>query len=458
MLLGIKPSVTQTVTAGGTITFTLELEQGQDASTEFVGWIINGEPVPPQDPYNPEWYFLISGFNATIGAVYQQQVAGCEGLEVLLNESNSLKVWEVHCNVTAPEPYLEPWLHVANNWCAVNKIPEAGGAVCEKAYQHASIGDIPAEPCTRLHFDGSPPDYAMPWVAVDGDTWYEYDPHLNVDAHTSWQLEKKASYDKTIDWLDVTIDKETGPWVDCALFDLVPFDPECTDLYRLFVIHTEAHVELEDDEDIYPDNNWCDSADKQLYLMVTNPYQVGGVGHAGDGWTELGSDYDWQAKARHGGSGGWRAFVDDKWPPENILNKNPIPWLNGGQMWFQLVYDDSTGSANFTVYDSSDNSVLGTVTDPSVPGFDGLIGIQAKTSSEAAGSIVVDNVKMNGASLYGDDGFVAQGSDFVRDLKYLDISGVPPGSFTLAGNLTFTWGAKATDEGPSISIYMKNNF
>jgi hypothetical protein len=192
--------------------------------------------------------------------------------------------------------------------------------------------------------------------------------------------------------------------------------------------------------------------------MVTNPYQVGGVGHAGDGWTELGSDYDWQAKARHGGSGGWRAFVDDKWPPENILNKNPIPWLNGGQMWFQLVYDDSTGSANFTVYDSSDNSVLGTVTDPSVPGFDGLIGIQAKTSSEAAGSIVVDNVKMNGASLYGDDGFVAQGSDFVRDLKYLDISGVPPGSFTLAGNLTFTWGAKATDEGPSISIYMKNNF
>jgi hypothetical protein len=67
-LLDIKPSVNQTVTAGGTITFTLEFEQGQDASIEFVGWTINGEPVPPQDPYNPDWYFLISGFNATLGA------------------------------------------------------------------------------------------------------------------------------------------------------------------------------------------------------------------------------------------------------------------------------------------------------------------------------------------------------------------------------------------------------
>jgi hypothetical protein len=448
-LLGIVPSASQTVAVNGTITFILEFEQGQDASIDFVGWTINGELVPLQDPYDPDWYLILPGFNATIGAVYQQYVAGCEGLEVSLNESNWLKVWEVHYNVTAPEPYLEPWLHVANNWCAVEKTPDIEGATCEKVSQYTTFFDSPVEACIWIPFDGSPPYYAMPWVAVDGYDFSSYGPHLVVDAHTSWQLEKEVSYNKAIDWLNITIDKETGPWVDCTLFDLDLFSPECTDPLRLFVVSTEALVELVDDDDINPDNNGCDSAYKQLFLAVTNPYQVGGIGEAGDGWTEVGSDYDWQAKARHGGAGGWRACVDNTF----LYTGGTVPWLNGGQMWFELVYDDFSGSANFTVYDSSDDSVLGTVTDPDVSGFKGLIGMQAKTSSEAA----VDNVKVNGVGLYGDDGFIAQGTDFVRDLKYLDISGVPPGSFTLTGNLIFTWGAKASDEGPSLSIYIQNN-
>jgi len=452
ILVDITPSANQTVAADGTITFTLNFEQGQDASIEFVGWTINGELVPLQDSYDPDWYLILPGFNATIGAVYQQQVAGCEGLEVSLDESDWLVVWEVHYNATAPEPYLEPWLHVANNWCAVNKMADVEGTISEKASQYTTFFDSPVEACSWFAFNDEPPYYLSPWVAVDGYDFGSYDPHLILDAHTRWQLVKEVSYNKTVDWLNLTIYTDTGPWMDCILFDLVLFNSGCTDPVRLFVMSTEALVELVDDDDINTDNNWCDSAYKQLFLAVTNPYQVGGIGEVGEGWTEVGSDYDWQAKARHGGAGGWRACVDNTF----LYTGGTVPWLNGGQMWFELVYDDSSHNATYTIYDSSDNSVLATVTDPSVSGFKGLIGMQAKTSSEAAGSVIVDNVKVNGVGLYGDDGFSAQGTDFVRDLKYLDISGVLPGSFILTGDLTFTWGAKATDEGPSLSIYIQH--
>jgi len=194
-----------------------------------------------------------------------------------------------------------------------------------------------------------------------------------------------------------------------------------------------------------PRGNWA---------MYFTYHVQGGIGEAGDGWTDVASYYDWEARARHGGTG-WRAFIGESVGDNPLWG--PVPWLNGGPMWFELIYDDSSGSANFTIYDSSDDSVLGTVSDSSVPGFDGLIGIQGKTSFEAAGSVIVDNVKVNGVGLYGDDGFTAQGTDFVRDLKYLNISGVLPGSFTLTGNLTFTWGANPNDEGPCLSIYVQYN-
>jgi hypothetical protein len=194
------------------------------------------------------------------------------------------------------------------------------------------------------------------------------------------------------------------------------------------------------------------------WAMYFTYHVQGPTGVAGDGWTDVASDYDWEARARHGGAGGFRAFVDDVFPPVNPLNTGgTVPWLNGGGMWFELIYDDSSHDATFTIYDSSDDSVLGTVTDTGLPGFDGLIGIQGKTSPEAAGSVVVDNVKVNGTPLEGDDGFTAQGTDFVRDLKYLNISGVLPGSFTLTGNLTFAWGANPKDEGPCLSIYVQYN-
>jgi hypothetical protein len=211
-------------------------------------------------------------------------------------------------------------------------------------------------------------------------------------------------------------------------------------------------------EEVQTETAWADDIDftHPNWAMYFEYHVQGGIGEAGDGWTDVATDYEWEARARHGGAGGWRAFVDDVFPPVNPLWTGPtVPWLNGGQMWFELIYDDPTNSATFTIYRSSDDFVLGTVSDSTIPGFDGLIGIQGKTSPEAAGSVVVDNVKVNGIGLFGDDGFTAQGTDFVRDLKYLEISAVPPGSFTLTGDLTFTW-VVPKDEGPCLSIYVQN--
>ena len=188
------------------------------------------------------------------------------------------------------------------------------------------------------------------------------------------------------------------------------------------------------------------------YLVQEMP-----TGEAGNGWSDVATDHEWEARARHGGAGGWRAFVDDVFPPVNPLwTGGTVPWLNDEQMWFELIYDDSTGSATFTIYRSSDDFVLGTVSDTSLSGFNGLISIQGKTSAEAAGWVVVDNVEVNGIPVCGDDGFTAQGTDFVRDLKYLDISAVPSGDFTLTGDLTFKWGAHPSSEGPCLSIYVQD--
>jgi hypothetical protein len=195
--------------------------------------------------------------------------------------------------------------------------------------------------------------------------------------------------------------------------------------------------------------NWATYFEYHVQQMPT--------GEAGEEWSDVATAYEWEARARHGGAGGWRAFVDDVFPPVNPLwTSGTVPWLNGGQMWFELIYDDDTNSATFTIYRSSDDYVLGTVSDTGLSGFSGLIGIQGKTSAEAAGSVVVDNVEVNGTPVCGDDGFTAQGTDFYRDLKYLDISHVPSGDFTLTGDLIFTWGAHPSSEGPCLSIYVQN--
>ena len=275
-LLGIDPSPTETVADGGTITFTVNLEEEQDASINFVSWTINGELVPLQNQLTPDVYFLWPGVNATIGVVWEQSVAGCAGVEVSLNESNWLAVWEIYSDADLGKPVvnLEPLLHVANNWCAVEKVPDEEGATCEKTSQYCTVLDIPVETCWLIPFDGSPPWYLPPWVALNSSTaWYLEDPHMAVDVHETFNLEKEVTYTKTIDWLD--INWEGGEPAECTLFELYPWNEGNTFYpYRIFVVWTSSLVQLNDDVDVNPANDYYPGDAEMLYITVGNPYYV----------------------------------------------------------------------------------------------------------------------------------------------------------------------------------------
>jgi uncharacterized repeat protein (TIGR01451 family) len=203
-------------------------------------------------------------------------------------------------------------------------------------------------------------------------------------------------------------------------------------------------------KDILEAMNSAESNNYEMFLDPDfDPTVCPAVGTAGDSW--CGVTTAWWTRVRHGGAGGWRVKLDD----QELYTGGTTPWLNGTLMEFELVYDDTTSSATITVYRASDSSVLGTLTDTSVPGFNGLICIQGKTSFEAVGQVIVDNVEVDGIPLAGDDGFTAHTADATRDIKHLTIAGVS-GSFTLTGDLTFTW-TTPVDEGPALDINLENN-
>lgn len=273
-LLGIDPSATETVAAGGNITFTVNLEEEQDASIAFVSWTINGQLVPLQNQFVPDVYFLWPGLNATIGVVWEQSVAGCEGVDVSLNESNWLAVWEIYddADLGKPEVDLTPMLHIANNWCAVEKVPDEQGAKTEKTSQYCTVLDYPVEECWWIHYDGGPDWYLPPWVAKNGSTmWYLEDPHMTVDVHETFNLEKEVTYTKTIDWLD--INWEYGEPAECTLFELYPWD-ETNVFYpwRTFALWTSSWVQLLGSEDVNDANDYYPGDAEMLYITVANPY------------------------------------------------------------------------------------------------------------------------------------------------------------------------------------------
>jgi hypothetical protein len=154
----------------------------------------------------------------------------------------------------------------------------------------------------------------------------------------------------------------------------------------------------------------------------------------------------WLAKIRHGGAGGFRAKLNT----EQLFTGGTVPWPNGGTMHLSLVYSSSTGYATMTV-----NGALPAydpvVISAQVPDANGKLLITGKTSSEAVGIVSVNNVTLNGIPVSPCSGFIAQGSDGMRDVKYLIIDSVSQ-DFTLACDVTFGWGSSPCDEGPSLDI------
>jgi len=214
-LNSIKPSASQSLVAGGTITFNLDFEKDQDAAIEFLTWTRDGQPVHSSE--------VSANVCQIIDAHFQQWVDGCLGHNVTLNETSWLKITQI----AGP-----PWgamITVVDDWCAVNKTPEPP----DKLSQVASINNA------TVH------------------QGYSFNLSLNMttllDVETTWELVKCVNYTKAINWLGIS----KAPFVPgvhpCVLFELV-LPPGPMQQYT-FILQTSASVALADDVDANGNNN-----------------------------------------------------------------------------------------------------------------------------------------------------------------------------------------------------------
>lgn len=229
ILVGIAPQETQAVTSGGTTIFTLNFEEKQDASIEFITWAINGEPVAAGEDYEVFWGDIIN-------ANYRQHVAGCEGREVTVNETSEL--WIHYSDMEGAGLVFG---HVLNDGCAVAKEPQP-----EKLSQQTSVNGEPVEYCT---------DFPIPYCEV-----------VTLDVEATWQLEKCTNYTETINWLHI---QECMEPPCCTLFDLEFFGDWGSVLY--LELDSFATVKLVNDEDINPDNNTAYSPSITIYFYLPFP-------------------------------------------------------------------------------------------------------------------------------------------------------------------------------------------
>ncbi len=236
----ITPSPTQTVTNGGTTTFTLNFEEDQDASIEFVTWTIDGVPIEEWEGmwgYQEGSYGVVIGESShIIGVHYAQRVDGCQGKEVAVNETSEFEIQFMG----GLGQYTNPLIHVANNWCAVVKEPEP----IEKVSQKPSVNGEPVEYCTTV---------PLP-----------LGQNVTLDVETIWLLEKEIDYIKTINWLHIGECEPQTPC--CVLFELL-VEVGSGSLIQFDMVSC-AEVELMDDVDVNPENNRACSPPLSLLYQV----------------------------------------------------------------------------------------------------------------------------------------------------------------------------------------------
>jgi hypothetical protein len=229
-LNSIKPSASQSLVAGGTITFTFDFELDQDAAIQFSVWSQNG--VPFQGPITE----IVAEPCNIVDAHFNQWVKGCDGYNVTMNEASWF--W-IRLDV-GPAPVQ---IVVVDDWCALNKTP----APRQKVSQTASVDNV-----TRLKGYN---------VTLQLQT-----PTL-LDVHTQWELVKGVNYTKAINWFGIStlpMFETLGPH-PCVLFELVVPMPG---IYQ-FTIQTWADVEIVGDTDVDPGNNHGMSL--PIMLIVTVP-------------------------------------------------------------------------------------------------------------------------------------------------------------------------------------------
>ena len=239
ILVNIVPEESQALTSGGTVIFTLNFEKKRDASIEFITWTIDGVPIEQWEgawQYTEGSYYVsIEELGNVIDVHYEERVDGCEGAVVTVNETSDFQIhW-----LDAIGEYMYPELHVANNWCAVVKEPEP-----EKLFQRTSCNGEFVE--QGVYFDWPKPGICE---------------NVTLDVETSWLLEQPIDYLKTITWLHIG---ECGPQASCCtLFEFL-VDAASGSGY-IFEMVSCSEVELTDDVDVNPDNNYAYSPPLILY-------------------------------------------------------------------------------------------------------------------------------------------------------------------------------------------------
>jgi hypothetical protein len=227
-LASITPSATQSVSGGGTSTFTLNFELNQDAGITWIDWTRNGTHVTGD--------YITDGVVCNwIDAHFLQWVDGCVGYNVTLNETSWLTITQ-----TGGNPGVQ--IFVLNETCAVNKTP----APLKKIFQMTSVDN------------------------VTQDQGYNTTLTLNIptqlDVRTQWQLSKGTNYTKSINWFGIS----KAPFVPpgnhtCVLFELVlPAGPV---VQYQFTLVTSAQVALVGSNDTNHANDSTTST--QLTLIVS---------------------------------------------------------------------------------------------------------------------------------------------------------------------------------------------
>lgn len=208
-LVDITPSPTQDLSAGDTITFTLNFAtyaaQPLDAAVAFDTWTINGTPVAPGTyPIGP---------NTIVDARYTNHVSGAGGARVTITQDDDL---EYHYE--GPNDWTT--LHVVNAWAAVQKSP--GGA--DKLSQTATVDGVNKVPCDNIEVLKCTP--------------------IKLDVHTEWEQVVCVNYTKSINWIGF-------PSPPDILFDCFQFSLPGETIN----LRTRACITLQDHPDADPAND-----------------------------------------------------------------------------------------------------------------------------------------------------------------------------------------------------------
>ena len=170
--VGITPSATQELSAGGTIGFVLNFETPEDVdiSVTFKTWTHNGVPIPPE----VTWVLVYPG--DWIDIEYEEHVSGNPNAHVNVHQTSWLSVHNIGWYGEEPGGATVN-LHVVNAPGAVTMNPPAA----DKSNQQATVNGDSVSPCTNI-----PLEFCVP---------------VNLDVEVDWELVVCNNYTKTINWI-----------------------------------------------------------------------------------------------------------------------------------------------------------------------------------------------------------------------------------------------------------------